>query len=104
MNVGKESPQWAKDLVGHWVIFHDLHHGIEDMVAFISYTDYFDYAKPEQQVRIFADTQEAVIKEIETGTRELGLYATYIQQDKYQVIDTPAALEDWTKKKCEMLT
>lgn len=96
MNTGIESPQWAKDLIGHWVIFHDYHHGIPDMKAFVFMTDFFPSNPLLRQVRIFADPYENVVDEITTGKPMLGLYATYIQKDEHQVIDVPVELLDWT--------
>lgn len=96
MNVGVESPQWAKDLVGRWVVFHDHYRGIPDSKVFIFMTDYFPKGNPLRQVRIFADPYEAVVECLKTGQPSFGLYATYIQQDEHKIIDIPVELIDWT--------
>jgi len=96
MQVGEESPQWAKDLVGQWVVFHDHHHGIPDMKAFVFMTDFFPSSPLLRQVRIFADPYERVLESLKTGQPMLGLYATYIQRDEHKIIDIPVELIDWT--------
>jgi hypothetical protein len=98
MMVGTESPQWAKDLVDHWVVFNDHHHGIDSVTAFVFYTDFFEHEDPKRQVRIFAIPFETAAQEDSTGAIQLGLYATYIQPDEYEVIDTPKGLEKWTDR------
>jgi len=96
MNTGTESPQWAKDLIGHWVVFHDHHHGVPDMKAFVWSTDFFASSPPLQQVRIFADPYENVMESLKTGQSMFGLFATYIQKDEHKIIDVPVELMDWT--------
>lgn len=96
MQVGEESPQWAKDLVGHWVVFHDHYHGIPEMKAFVFLTDYFPFGNTLQQVRIFADPYDNVMESLKTGQSMFGLFATYIQKDEHKIIDVPVELMDWT--------
>lgn len=98
MLIGDESPQWAQDLMYHWITYHDHIHGIDDMKAFCFYTDYFDYNSPQKQVRIFAVPYETAFREAQTGEREAGLYATYVIQSECRIIDTPEGLEEWTVK------
>jgi hypothetical protein len=96
MRVGELSPQWALDLVGHWVVFHDHHHGVPDMKAFIFMTDFFPGSPPLRQVRIFADPYETVIESLKTGQPMFGLFATYIQENEHKIVDVPVELMDWT--------
>lgn len=111
MNTGTESPQWAKDLIGHWVIFHDYHHGIPDMKAFVFMTDFFPSNPLLRQVRIFADPYENVVDEITTGKPMLGLYATDWEGEPHnseegevkwltaeEVCSTKAAFGDYNRK------
>jgi hypothetical protein len=95
MNTGTEPPQWAKDLLYKWVELDDKFYGAKHNV-FIFYSDEFSYAPIECRVRIFAELEKSARDSL-TGTREPGLFATYIEPDGYRVIDAPAGLEQWTE-------
>jgi hypothetical protein len=82
-------------LVDHWLVFTD-HNGTENVKAFVFYTDFFPHNEASRQVRIFAVTYESANEEFRTGKMTNGLYATYITENQYQVIDVPEGLEAWT--------
>lgn len=95
MQVGTESPRWAKQLVNRWVVFNDRHHNLT-AEAFIYYTDYFE---TEDKVRVFSISYETALKESLGNKIEAGLYATYIRPEEYFFLDTPKELDDWTDKR-----
>lgn len=98
MLIGDPAPQWAQDLVDHWIIFNDRFYGIEDHKVYVFYTDFFDYHQPDRQVRIFATTYSQAMEEVRTRKIPLGLYASYIVEGSYKVIDPPEELVEWTNK------
>jgi hypothetical protein len=92
MLIGTASPQWAQDLVDHWIVFNDRFFGIEDHKVFVFYTDFFDYHVSEHQVRIFATPYIQAMEEVRTGEVQVGLFASYIMEGDYQIIDDPKEL------------
>lgn len=99
MQVGTESPEWARNLLFKWVEHDDPYYGCK-ITCFIWLTDYFDYKDVTQQVRIFFESED-MARDAVAGKREPGIAASYILEDKYRVIDTPVGLEEWTKKTIE---
>ena len=102
MQIGTESPEWARNLLNKWVEHDDPYFGCK-IICFIWYTDYFEYAKGWQKVRIFFDSEEMARDDLSDKSLEpKGIAASYILEDKYKVIDTPLGLEEWTKNQIEI--
>ena len=98
MQVGSASPSWAQNLLYKWVEHDDPYFGCM-IKAFIWYTDSFVREdRPEFSVRIFFDEEQSVRDEI-AGKSPGGLAASFIVEGKYQVINTPDGLEQWTANK-----
>jgi len=98
MLVGEASPQWAKDLIGYWIIFNDHHHSCNDVKAFVYLTDCFPNNPERSRVRIFAELYESVLLEVETDIPTQGVYATYLLEGQYQIINFPYGVWGWTMK------
>jgi hypothetical protein len=98
MQIGTKPPAWAQNLLNKWVIFDDLYFKLNNVVAYIYYVDFFEKHDTSTQVRIFATPIETAIKETKSGKIIPGVWATYITENKVQIIDTPKNLEDWTKE------
>jgi hypothetical protein len=96
MRIGDPSPQWAQDLVGHWINFYDRFFDKKDLKVFVWHTDFFGHSAPERQVRIFGDLQSQVLEQLQTGELPFGLYASYIMEGDYQIIDPPEGMAEWT--------
>jgi hypothetical protein len=103
MMTGEASPQWAQDLVGYWILFNDHHCGCNDVKAFVYLTDCFPNNPERSRVRIFADLYESVIEEIATNIPTQGVYATYILEGQYQIINVPTEVWDWTMEQRRQL-
>ena len=96
MLIGTESPEWAKDLLNKWIELDDKHFGLTHNV-FVMETDNL-YPK----IRIFAETESDARDDV-LGKREPGLFATFITEDGFKVINTPEGLEKWTAEYIEMM-
>lgn len=96
MQTGTESPEWARNLLFKWVEHDDPYYGCK-ITCFIWMTDCFEYAPISQRVRIFFES-EGMARDALDGTRESGIAASYILEDKHKIISTPIGLEDWTEQ------
>jgi hypothetical protein len=96
MKVGKPSPQWAQDLIYKWIELEKPVLGSTNNV-FVFATDCFPEQGVVNRVRIFAEPEEDAKADF-IGQRDIGLFATFIEEGKFKVIDTPPGLEEWTEE------
>lgn len=87
MQTGDKAPRWALDLIDKWVEFDERHYGLGKIKIFVLYCDDLD-----GKIRIWGIDEHKARNEANTP----GVFVSYIEKDKYNLIFTPTGLEQYT--------